>query len=57
MILCTALGTIYSTAASDASETRINVDDFGRGGGDRTRPHNSKSRDLMALQPPSKSNC
>ena len=29
----------------------------GRGGGDRTRPPISKSRDLMALQPPAKSNC
>ena len=29
----------------------------GRGGGDRKQPHTSKSRDLAALQPPSKSNC
>jgi len=28
-----------------------------RGGGDRTWPHISKSRELMALQPPTKSNC
>jgi hypothetical protein len=30
---------------------------FGRGGGDRTRPHISKSHDFTALQPPAKSNC
>ena len=29
----------------------------GRGGGDRTRPPISKSRDLMALQPPTNFNC
>ena len=42
---------------SERSQVSIHKGDVGRGGGDRTRPHISKSRDFTALQPPTKSNC
>jgi hypothetical protein len=35
----------------------LQMKEIGRGGGDRTRPPIFKSRDLMALQPPTNFNC
>jgi hypothetical protein len=50
-------GEITTIFGCDGGKWFVLMWSLGRGGGDRTRPLICKSRELMALQPPTKSNC